>query len=113
MNEHAGKRKCQILKELRRAVAEEYDIEFEISECKHRGDCRGVCPKCDEEVLQLVSELKRRNIVISGVVAASICAAVAGGSYVKSHMGKPLLPEWNIEDNNLDSGVGGWNFDLD
>ena len=113
MEEYAGKRKCKILRELRKAVAEEYDIEFEISECKHKGDCRGVCPKCDEEVLQLVSELKRRNIVISGVIAASICAAIAGGSYAKSRVGKPLLPELNIENNNLEYGVGAWNYDLD
>lgn len=42
-----GKQKCQILKEIRRQIAEANDIKLITSECKYRGNCLGTCPKCE------------------------------------------------------------------
>ena len=39
-----GKSKCKILKEIRRQIAENNDIEFVTSECKYQGDCLGTSP---------------------------------------------------------------------
>ena len=39
-----GKRTCKILKEIRKQIAQNNDIEFITSECKHQGDCLGTCP---------------------------------------------------------------------
>ena len=39
-----GKQVCKILKDIRKQIAEENDIEFITSECKHKGDCAGTCP---------------------------------------------------------------------
>ena len=52
-----GKEKCKALKEIRRQIAEKNDIEFVVSECKHQGDCKGTCPKCEAEVRYLEREL--------------------------------------------------------
>ena len=36
-----GKDKCRILKDIRRQIAEKNDIEWVVSECKHKGNCKG------------------------------------------------------------------------
>ena len=42
-----GKEKCRILKEIRAEIAKANDIEWVTSECKHQGNCKGTCPKCE------------------------------------------------------------------
>ena len=42
-----GKEKCRILKEIRAEIARANDIEWVVSECKHKGNCKGTCPKCE------------------------------------------------------------------
>lgn len=56
-----GKRKCNILKSLRQKIAKDNDIPFVSEECTHQGECRGTCPKCDEEVRYLEQELLKRE----------------------------------------------------
>ena len=56
-----GKQICKILKDIRKQIAEENDIEFVTSECQHKGDCAGTCPKCEAEVRYLESQLARRR----------------------------------------------------
>jgi hypothetical protein len=56
-----GKQVCKILKDIRKQIAEENDIEFITSECKHQGDCAGTCPKCEAELAYLESQLARRS----------------------------------------------------
>ena len=51
-----GKQTCKILKEIRKQIAMENDIEFVTSECTHKGDCAGTCPKCEAEVRYLERE---------------------------------------------------------
>lgn len=56
-----GKQICRILKDIRVKIAQENDIEFITSECTHKGDCAGTCPKCEAEVRYLESQLARRH----------------------------------------------------
>lgn len=56
-----GKQVCRILKDIRIKIAEENGIEFITSECTHKGDCAGTCPKCEAEVRYLESQLARRR----------------------------------------------------
>ena len=56
-----GKSKCKILKDIRKQIAKENDIEFVTNECNYKGDCLGTCPKCEAEVRYLESELEKRK----------------------------------------------------
>ncbi len=56
-----GKQTCKILKEIRKQIAAENDIEFVTSECTYQGDCKGTCPKCEAEVRYLERELEKRQ----------------------------------------------------
>lgn len=45
-----GKKVCASLRQLRKQIAEANDISYEVTECKHQGDCLGTCPKCEAEL---------------------------------------------------------------
>ena len=54
-----GKEKCNLLKAMRKEIAEANGIPYNSAECPHTGDCPGYCPKCDEEARYLDTELER------------------------------------------------------
>ena len=72
-----GKKKCKILKEIRRQIAMQNDIEYVTSECQHKGDCKGTCPKCEAEVRYLEKELEKRQKLGRRVAVVGIAAALA------------------------------------
>ena len=70
-----GKRTCEILKEVRRKVAQENDIPLVERECTHEGDCRGTCPYCESEVRYLERELSKRRALGKAVTVAGIAVS--------------------------------------
>jgi ferredoxin len=52
-----GKKKCELLKSLRKQIAEEYSLAYNPVECTHEGDCLGSCPQCDVEIEDLQRQL--------------------------------------------------------
>lgn len=80
-----GKDKCRILKDVRREIAEQNDIAWDTSECTHKGDCRGTCPHCENEVRKLEKELEKRRklgktVALVGISAACLAGLAACGS---------------------------------
>lgn len=71
-----GKQTCKILKDIRRKIAEENDIEFITSECQYKGDCSGTCPKCESEVRYLEQQLRIRSLAGKAVKLAGVSAGV-------------------------------------
>ena len=72
-----GKEKCRILKEIRAEIARKNDIEWVVSECKHQGNCKGTCPRCEQEVRQLEEALARREALGKKVAVVGISASIA------------------------------------
>ena len=70
-----GKRTCEILKDVRRKVAQENDIPLVERECTHEGDCRGTCPYCEAEVRYLERELSKRRALGKAVTVAGIAVS--------------------------------------
>lgn len=55
-----GREKCNLLKQIRKEIAETNGIVYLTSECSYKGnDCKGTCPKCDAELRYLDAELNR------------------------------------------------------
>ena len=71
-----GKDRCRILKDIRKRIAVENDIEFITSECKHKGDCLGTCPKCESELRYLERELEKRRAMGKKVTVAGLAISV-------------------------------------
>ena len=72
-----GKQRCRILKQIRKEIADANGIDYVISECPHKGDCAGTCPKCESEVAYLERELEKRRqtgkkVAIAGIAAAAV-----------------------------------------
>ena len=89
-----GKNKCKILKEIRRQIAEQNDIEYVTSECQHKGDCKGTCPKCEAEVRYLEKELEKRQRLGRTVAVVGIAAALAVSTVGCDDMPKePIVDE--------------------
>lgn len=59
---NTGKKKCDTLKAIRRQIAERYKLEYNPSECTYEGDCLGTCPKCEEELRSLQTQLEEKGI---------------------------------------------------
>ncbi len=77
-----GKETCAILKQIRRDVAKQNDINLRIDECTHKGECKGTCPRCEAEVRALeeaLAERKKRGqrVAVAGVSAGLIAFNLA------------------------------------
>ena len=95
-----GKKRCKILKEIRRQIAENNDIEYVTSECKHKGDCLGTCPKCEAEVRYLERELEKRAKLGKAVAVAGLSVALMASTagcdelfFTKETGGDPVPPD--------------------
>lgn len=55
-----GHRKCELLKIIRKSIAEANGIPYEISECTNQGACTGTCPYCDAESADLRKKLEEK-----------------------------------------------------
>lgn len=75
----SGKERCKALKEIRKKIEEENDIENVVSECTFKGECKGTCPKCEAELRYLEEELEKRKKLGKAVVIVGVSAAVIAG----------------------------------
>jgi len=82
-----GKKKCEVLKEIRQKIADANGIKYTPNECHHEGECAGTCPQCEAEVKYIESELEKKNKMNGFKKAASIVAvgsALSFGSLLSS-----------------------------
>lgn len=107
-----GKSKCKILKEIRRQIAQDNDIEFVTSECKYQGECSGTCPKCEAEVRYLEQELSKRQaagkaIAVAGIAATLVFNAAGCGMDTNSVDGDMLPPASTSQTDPTQSDIQG------
>lgn len=78
-----GRNICDTLKAIRKEIADANGIEYSPEECHFKGECRGTCPKCEQEVKDLEYELRLRQMagtafkvagVAAGIVAMTACS---------------------------------------
>ena len=82
-----GKSICNVLKIIRKQVADANEIKYEPRECHHQGECRGTCPACEAEVRYLESQLNIRRqlgkaVAIMGI-SAGLSALISCGDKAK------------------------------
>lgn len=88
-----GKEKCKALKEIRKKIAEENDIAYVVSECTYQGECKGTCPKCEEELRYLEKELEKRRKLGKVAIILGVAAGVCGGLMVAADAASDYLQE--------------------
>ncbi len=96
-----GKKKCEILKQIRQKIADENEIPYKTRECSHKGPCSGTCPYCESEMRYLESQLNKRvslgKPVKIAALAAGVALAVSGCSTIDSFFDKVNTPTPEIE----------------
>lgn len=62
-----GREKCELLKNIRREIAERIGCHLSEEDCNHQGECASTCPKCDFELSNLGAQVSHsdRNLQIS------------------------------------------------
>lgn len=59
---NTGKEMCEVLKSMRKKIAEQYGLVYEPTECHHEGNCQGTCPRCDAELRDLQRQLEEKGV---------------------------------------------------
>lgn len=88
-----GKKICQTLKDIRLQVARANDIPYEPTECKHKGDCSGTCPKCEEEVRYIEYQLNVRRMMGKAVAVAGVSAGLTALAACNTSIRNILHPD--------------------
>lgn len=52
---------CDILKVIRKKIADANGINYSPKDCHFKGECKGTCPKCEKDVKNLEHELRLRK----------------------------------------------------
>ena len=96
-----GKQTCKILKDIRRQIAAENDIEFVTSECTYKGDCKGTCPKCEAEVRYLERELEKRQRLGKAAMVAGLSVGLLSTSQVALAQQPEVIDKEKTEDEEV------------
>ena len=57
-----GRNICDTLKAIRKQIADANGIDYSPEECHFKGECKGTCPRCEQDVRDLEHELRIRQI---------------------------------------------------
>ena len=99
-----GKKTCKILKEIRQQIADKNDIAYITSECTFQGECKGTCPKCEEELRYLENELQKRKQLGKAAIVAGVSLGIAGSFATMpnaSIYGQDLMIEKTMQDDTV------------
>ena len=71
-----GRNICNILKAIRKQIADANEIKYSPEECHFKGECKGTCPKCEQDVRDLEYELRLRQIAGKAIKVAGIALGI-------------------------------------
>ena len=71
-----GKKICNLLKHIRMRIAEANHIPYHTKECDFKGECRGTCPACENELAYLLRQLELRRKAGKVIAVAGLCASL-------------------------------------
>ena len=74
-----GKVTCEVLKEIRKQIADQNGIDYQTRECTFEGECRGTCPVCESEIHYLESEIVKKKYLGKAVVLAGLSVGLISG----------------------------------
>lgn len=77
MGNDGGKKKCDLLKSIRKRIADENGIPYEPTSCSFTGECKGTCPKCEAELRYLDRELSVRKRMERSVKLVGLATGLA------------------------------------
>jgi len=71
-----GRNICNTLKAIRKQIADANGIEYSPEECHFKGECKGTCPKCEQDVKDLEYELRLREMAGKAIKIAGVALGI-------------------------------------
>lgn len=71
-----GRNICNTLKAIRKQIADANGISYSPEDCHFKGECKGTCPKCEQDVRDLEHELHLRQMAGKAIKVAGIAAGL-------------------------------------
>ncbi|MBR4713923.1 MAG: OmpA family protein [Paludibacteraceae bacterium] len=72
-----GKKTCEVLRAVRKRVADLNGIQYAPVECTHEGDCIGTCPACERERQYVEEQLSLRAMAGHTLKVVGVAAGLA------------------------------------
>ena len=71
-----GRNICNTLKAIRKQIADANGISYSPDECHFEGECKGTCPKCEQDVRDLEHELHLRQKAGKAIKVAGVALGI-------------------------------------
>lgn len=84
MNKTQGRKICDVLKEIRKKVANEGNLELNQKECKYKGECSGTCPACEAELRKINQTFNHKKLLAMAGCATMVLPMTACTNGVKT-----------------------------
>ena len=88
-----GRKICDVLKTIRKQIAEMNDIVYEPKVCHYKGRCHGTCPACEAEREYIESELSFRKGMGMKICVTGVALGMLASPYnvnAQSHLDTPV-----------------------
>ena len=99
-----GKKTCEVLKSVRKQIAEANGIPYTPAECSFEGECAGTCPNCERERQYIEAQLSKKQKagnalkiigVAAGVTAMAACQEAKAQENVEDIVAVQQKFEWD------------------
>lgn len=90
MNKHRAK--CDVLKKIRKGMADKLGVDLHQRECTFDGECKGTCPKCKQEEDILNREIARRAGALALGATASLMLTACSPADIDDGLQDPGVP---------------------
>jgi outer membrane protein OmpA-like peptidoglycan-associated protein len=99
-----GKKTCEVLKSVRKQIAEANGIPYTPAECSFEGECAGTCPNCERERQYIEAQLSKKQKagnslkiigVAAGVTAMAACQEAKAQENVEDITAVQQKFEWD------------------
>ena len=71
-----GRNICDTLKAIRKQIADANGIDYSPEECHVKGECKGTCPRCEQDVRDLEHELRIRQMAGKAIKVAGVALGI-------------------------------------
>ena len=91
------KKKCEHLKQIRKNVADAIGVELNQSICTFEGECKGTCPKCEQEERKLSKALLVKGTAVAASAAMLLTGCATEPDVLAGDMPNPEFYEDELE----------------
>lgn len=72
------KEKCKKMKSIRKTIADKLGVDLHQRKCTYQGDCKGTCPRCEQEEKTLNKILLKNSAAVAGLAMTAISITGCG-----------------------------------